>query len=290
MGSLDVLNLAVASESCNAIHGHITFLSTPDTSLAVGRQPRYVSKQVLTLQAGGGTMQGPLLGMPSNLQAWASKYTTEPPRLPVEVGDDGVPLGVFERHNLSPQRTPRTVAIQNHLDSWRLTELRAAAVDAAGAVLQADLADRDMPISKVPGVAAAARPPSWQLQRKLTKDCMLAESTAAAAGDSAMQGMISMQKAPFTGPRQRPSMHSVQCPALPAGLPRHSSPAFCIPTTIQTSEDQALRSASPGSCSFGGKGRLEENVWAGIGGLGRNGRSSSIAALQTPRPKAALQM
>lgn len=253
-----------------------------------------------------GTLQGPLLGMAPSHQAWASKYATEPPRPPVKVGDDGVPLGVFERHNLSPQRLPRTAAIRNHLDSWQLTELRtfrqqqaqkereaeerAAAADTNGAKLRMDHADGDSPVSKVLGAAAAAKRPSLQLQRKLTADCMVADGAAAPAGESAMQALISMQEVPFKGPHKRPSMHSVQCPVLPAGLLRRSSPAFSIPTAIQTCEGQAPKSALVGSTSLGGKGTLEENVWAGIGGRGRNGRSSSIAALQTPRPEAGLQM
>lgn len=251
-------------------------------------------------------MQGPLLGMPFNHQAWASKYATQPPRSPVKVGDDGVPMGVFERHSLSPQRTPRTATVQNHLDSWRLTELRtfrhqqaqkeqeaeerAAAADTNGAKLQMGRADSDSAVSNVPRVAAAAKRSSLQLQRKLTADCMVADSTAAPAGESAMQALISVQEVPFKGPRKRPSMHSMQCPALPAGLLHRSSPAFSIPTTIQPSNDQAPRRASVGNASCGGKGTLEENIWAGLGGCGRNGRSSSIAALQTPRPKAGLQM
>lgn len=254
-----------------------------------------------------GSVQGPLPGLPCKPQAWASKYSTEPPRSLVEVGDDGVPLGVFERHSLSPRRSSGTAAPQCHLDSWRLTELRtfrqqqrqkeeretderAAVADMNGAMLQVDRAEMHMPVDRVPGVAAAAaRSPSVQLQRKLTAECMVAEGNAATAGDSAMQGLVSMHSVPFKMPRNRPSMHSVHCPALPAWLRRRSSPAFSIPTSIKPSGDQADRGALAGSCSPGGKGNLEENVWAGIGGLGRNGRSSSIAALQTPRPKA-LQM
>jgi len=41
------------------------------------------------------------------------------------------------------------------------------------------------------------------------------------------------------------------------------------------------------TAEFGGKVKLEENIWGGLGGFGRNGRSKapgSSAALQTPRP------
>lgn len=43
----------------------------------------------------------------------------------VAIGDDGLPVGVFERHNLSPRKCAAApVTHQQHLDSFRLTELR----------------------------------------------------------------------------------------------------------------------------------------------------------------------
>ena len=43
----------------------------------------------------------------------------------VAIGDDGLPVGVFERHNLSPRKSAAApVTHQQHLDSFRLTELR----------------------------------------------------------------------------------------------------------------------------------------------------------------------
>ena len=48
-----------------------------------------------------------------------------------------------------------------------------------------------------------------------------------------------------------------------------------------------IQHAAGAAASMSGKQGLEENLWAGIGGFGRNGRSrnaASTAALQTPRP------
>ena len=43
----------------------------------------------------------------------------------VAIGDDGLPVDVFERHNLSPRKSAAApVTHQQHLDSFRLTELR----------------------------------------------------------------------------------------------------------------------------------------------------------------------
>lgn len=250
-------------------------------------------------------MQAPF---PETPQAWASKHTEQTRDTSVEVGDDGLPLGVFERHNLSPRKTAGIPTHQQHLDSWRLTELHAfkqqqiqkereaeegaAAADLDGAKMQADHANGGKPVNGLPGVAAAARPAAVQLQRKLTAECIVADTAASRSADSAMQTLISTNQVPFQKPRKRPSMHSVQCPALPACIQRHSSsPAFCIPTTVEKIEGQAGRAprgAMAGSCNSGGKGIPEENLWAGIGGFGRNGRcrdASSVAALQTPRIK-----
>ena len=255
----------------------------------------------------GGIVQGPLLATPSKVQAWASKHAAEAPDPSVEIGDDGLPLGVFERHRLSPRKTAGIPTHMQHLDSWRLTELRtfkqqqaqkereaeerATAADSAGAKLPlTDHASGEQPVNGLPGVATAVGPAAVQLQRKLTAECMIADCAPPRAAESAMQNLFSVQQLPFKKPRKRPSMHNVRCAALPAPIHRHSSgPAFCIPTTadkIQEKSSTVPWHAPAGSCDAGGKGALEENLWAGIGGFGRNGRcrdASSTAALQTPR-------
>lgn len=245
--------------------------------------------------------------MPSNAQAWASKHAAEAAEPSVEVGDDGLPLGVFERHSLSPRKAAEIPSHQQHLDSWRLTELRtfrrqqaqlereaeerSAAAKSDGTKLQlTDHAGGDKPGS---GVTKAAGPAAVQLQRKLTVDPMVADNAVTSSAESAVQGLSSIQQLPFKRPRRRPSMHSVHCPALPAWTQHDSrGPAFSIPTTtvdkVEGRSSMASRHALAGSCSSGGKQVLEENLWAGIGGFGRNGRcrdASRTAALQTPRMK-----
>lgn len=261
----------------------------------------------------GFLMQGPLVATPSKAQAWASQHAAEAAEPPIEVGDDGLPLGVFERHSLSPRKTTEILTHQQHLDSWRLTELRtfrrqqaqlereaeerSVAAKSDGAKLQlTDHAGGEEPGSGLLGVTKAAGPAAVQLQRKLTVDHMVADSAATSSAESAVQGLFSVHQLPSKRPRKRPSMHSVRCPALPAWTQQDSrAPAFSIPTTLENVED--LSSMAPGhalagSCSAGGKQVVEENLWAGIGGFGRNGRcrdASSTAALQTPRMKS-LQM
>lgn len=253
-------------------------------------------------------MQGLLIATPSKAQAWASKHAAEAAEAAsVEVGDDGLPLGVFERHSLSSRKTAEIPTHQQHLDSWRLTELRtfrrqqaqlereaeerSAAAKSDGAKVQlTDHAGGDEPGR---GGAAAAGPVAVQLQRKLTVDHMVADSAANAnSAESAVQGLFSIHQLPSKRPRKRPSMHSVHCPALPSWTQHDSrGPAFSIPTTVHKIEDEtsmAPRHALAGSCNSGGRQVLEENLWAGIGGFGRNGRcrdASSTAALQTPRMK-----
>lgn len=254
-------------------------------------------------------MQGALLAIPSKAQDWGSKHAAEAAERSIEVGDDGLPLGVFERHSLSPRKTAEIPSHQQHLDSWRLTELRtfrrqqaqlereaeerSAAAESDGAKLQlTDHAGSEEPGSGLPGITKAAGPAAVQLQRKLTVDHMVADSAATNSAESAVQGLFSLHQRPTKKPRKRPSMHSMHCPALPAWIQNDSrGPAFSIPTTVDKVEDQSsmvLRHALAGKCSSGGKQVVEENLWAGIGGFGRNGRcrdASSTAALQTPRIK-----
>lgn len=255
----------------------------------------------------GMLVQGLLLAAPSKVQAGASQHAAEAPEPSVEVGDDGLPLGVFERHSLSPRKTAEIPTHLQHLDSWRLTELRtfrqqqaqkeqtsedgATAADSDGAKRQlTDHASNDQPVTGLPEVAAAVGPAAVQLQRKLTAECVIADIAPPRAAESAVQSLFRIHQVPFKKPSKRPSMHSVRCAALPAQMQRHStSPAFCIPTTADKIEEQssmAPRHVLEASCNAGGKGAQEENLWAGIGGFGRNGRcrdASSTAALQTPR-------
>ena len=254
--------------------------------------------------------QGLPLATPFKVQAWASKQAAEAPDPSVEVGDDGLPLGVFERHSLSPRKTAGKSTHQQHLDSWRLTELhtfrqqqaqkereaeeRATAADSIGAKVQ--LIDHASGNEAVIGLPAAVGPAAVQLHRKLTAECMVADNAPPRAAESALQSLFGVHQVPFKRPRKRPSMHSVHCPALPARIHRHSSgPAFRIPTTVDKIQEQSSmvsRHALAGSCNAGRQGAMEENLWAGIGGFGRNGRcrdASSTAALQTPRMKS-LQM
>ena len=258
-------------------------------------------------------VQGPRLAVPSKVQVWATKRAAEAPDPAVEVGDDGLPLGVFERHSLSPRTTIGIPTHQQHLDSWRLTELRtfrqqqaqnerdaeerATAADSDGAKLQStNQASGDQLVVGQPRVAAAVGPAAVQLQRKLTAECTIADSAPPTAAESAVQNLFRANQVPFKKPRKRPSMHSVRCPALPPRIPRHSSgPAFCIPTNVGKVEEGSSvtpRRALAGCCNAGGQGALEENLWAGVGGFGRNGRcrhANSTAALQTPRIRS-LQM
>lgn len=258
-------------------------------------------------------VQGLLPAVPSKVQAWASKHALAAPDLAVEVGDDGLSLGVFERHSLSPRTTAAIPTHQQHLDSWRLTELRtfrqqqaqnerraqerAIATDSDGVKVQlTDQAIGDQLVIGLPGVAAAVGPAAVQLQRKLTAECATADSAPPTAAESAVQNLFRAHQLPFKKPRKRPSMHSVRCPALPLRIHRHSSgPAFCIPTKadkVEEGSSMAPRSVLAGCCNARRQGAREENLWAGIGGFGRNGRcrdASSTAALQTPRIKS-LQM
>lgn len=254
-------------------------------------------------------VQGLLLATPSKVQSWASKHAAEAPDPSVEVGDDGLPLGVFQRHSLSPRKTAGIPTHQQHLDSWRLTELRtfrqqqtqkereaeerAAAAGSTDAKLQfIDHSSDHERIIDLSGVAAPVVPAAIQLQRKLTAECTVADNAPRRTAESAVQGLFRVHQMPFKKPRKRPSMHSVHCPALPTQMHWHSSGvAFRIPTTADKIEEEssmAPRHALAGSCNAGGQGAVEQNLWAGIGAFGRNGRcrdASSIAALQTPRIK-----
>ena len=260
-------------------------------------------------------MQVPLLATVSQAQRWVSKYEEEAPEVTVEVGDDGLPVGVFERHKLSPRKTAVTVTHQQHLDSWRLSELRTfrqqqkkqeegeqagnAGVAADAESVRGAMHDNDDDAQAAASTSAAvptrhAVHPS----RKLTNDCKVADIAAstAAAADSAVQRMFSKHSVHSTQLKQlqhRTSLHSAKGPLLQHRLLYpHTPPAFSIPTTaaLPTVESQmAPNSAVAGeSAEFGGKVKLEENIWGGLGGFGRNGRSKapgSSAALQTPRPK-----
>lgn len=252
-------------------------------------------------------LQVPLLATASKAQVLSSRHAEGNPDVSIEVGDDGLPLGVFERHSLSPRKSARVVTHQEHLDSWRLTELRtfrqqqrdkeqeeeekALAAGSDGAKLDADGADGSRLGSVVPGVAGAASPGAVQLQRKLTADSLIADGAASssAAAESAMQGLFKKQKTPFKMPRKRPSMHSTRH-ALNPWL-QHDSRIQTFPVPAKSAVSQAQPRLAPKDAmapSQSGNGRLsqEEHIWAGVGGFGRNGRcrdANSIAALQTPR-------
>ena len=244
-----------------------------------------------------------LLATASKVQALSARHAEGIPDVSVEVGDDGLPLGVFERHNLSPRRSARVVTHQQHLDSWRLTELRTfrqqqrgkeqeeeekvLAAGSYGARLDADCASANKLDSVVPRVAS---PGAVQLQRKLTAECMVADSAASssAAADSAVQSLFNKQKMPFKQSRKRPSMHSTSH-ALNS-WPQHNR---STPTTSFHAKTAAIQ-VQPGMAAVARSqldkrsATLEENLWAGFGGFGRNGRcrdAGSTAALQTPRPQ-----
>lgn len=260
-------------------------------------------------------VQVPLPASASQAQRWVSKYEEEAPEVTVEVGDDGLPVGVFERHKLSPRKTAGTVTHQQHLDAWRLSELRtfrqqqkkqeeeeqagsggvtADAESVCGATHGDD--DDEAQTAAITPAAVSVRH-AVQPSRKLTADCKLADiaaSTAAAAG-SAVQRMFSkhsMHSTQLKQPQHRTSLHSAKGPLLQhRSLHSCMQPAFSIPTTaaLPTVESEmAPNSAVAGeSTEFGGRVKLEENIWGGLGGFGKNGRSkaaSSSAALQTPRP------
>ena len=262
-------------------------------------------------------VQVPLLSTVSQAQRWVSKYEEEAPEVTVEVGDDGLPVGVFERHKLSPRKTAGTVTHQQHLDSWRLSELRtfrqqqkkqeeeeqagdagvtADAESVRGAMQDDD--DVDDAQAAASTSAAVSVQHAVQPNRKLTADCKVADIAAstAAAADSAVQRMFSKHSVHGTQLKQlqhRTSLHSAQGPLLQHRLLHlYMQPVFSIPTTAALPTDEsemAPNSAVAGeSAEFGGKVKLEENIWGGLGGFGRNGRSKapgSSAALQTPRPK-----
>ena len=255
-------------------------------------------------------MQVPLLATVSQAQRWVSKYEEEAPEVTVEVGDDGLPVGVFERHKLSPKKTAVTVTHQQHLDSWRLSELRMfrqqqeEQAGNAGVAADAESVRGAMHDNDDDAQAAASTSAAVSMQhavhpsRKLTADCKVADIAAstAAAADSAVQRMFSKHSVHSTQLKQlqhRTSLHSAKGPLLQHRLLYpHMLPAFSIPTTaaLPTVESQmAPNSAVAGeSAEFGGKVQLDENIWGGLGGFGRNGRSKapgSSAALQTPRPK-----
>ena len=262
-------------------------------------------------------LQVPLLATPSKALAWASIHAEEAePEVSVEVGDDGLPLGVFERHNLSPRK--RLVALvthQQHLDSWRLTELcsfrqqqrqqelaeeekgqkeeaakaQAGSSGATGAAQDARGMKGD---SSVAGIVGNASAQAVQLQRKLSADCSIAEGAASplAAADSAVQGLFS-GRGLSQKPCKRPSMHSTATALKPQLL--HNNGPLHVPVLAASAATEAkpalmLQGGTPGThASEGNPRHLEQNLWGVFGGLGRNGRCrevSSIAALQTPRP------
>lgn len=260
-------------------------------------------------------VQVPLLATVSQAQRWVSKYEEEAPEVTVEMGEDGLPVGVFARHKLSPRKTAGTVTHQQHLDSWRLSELRTfrqqqkkqeeeEQAGNAGVVADAESVrgamhdhDDDAQAAASTSVAVSVRH-AVQPSRKLTADCKVADIAAstAAAADSAVQRMFSKHSVHSTQLKQlqhRTSLHSAKGPLLQHRLLHaYTQPAFSIPTTaaLPTVESEmAPNSTAAGeSAEFGGKVKLEENIWGGLGGFGRNGRSKapgSSLALQTPRPK-----
>lgn len=260
-------------------------------------------------------VQVPLLATVSQAQRWVSKYEEEAPEVTVEMGEDGLPVGVFARHKLSPRKTAGTVTHQQHLDSWRLSELRTfrqqqkkqeeeEQTGNTGVVADAESVrgamhdhDDDAQAAASTSVAVSVRH-AVQPSRKLTADCKVADIAAstAAAADSAVQRMFSKHSVHSTQLKQlqhRTSLHSAKGPLLQHRLLHaYTQPAFSIPTTaaLPTVESEmAPNSTAAGeSPNFGGKVKLEENIWGGLGGFGRNGRSKapgSSLALQTPRPK-----
>ena len=256
-------------------------------------------------------LQVPLLATVSQAQRWVSKYEEEAPEVTVEVGDDGLPVGVFERHRLSPRKTAETVTHQQHLDSWRLSELRTfrqqqkqqeeeeqarkAGVDAdAESVCDAMHDNGDDAQAAASTSAAVSVRHAVQPSAKLTADCMVADiaGSTAAAADSAVQRMFSKHSVHSTQLKHRTSLHSAKGSLLQHRLLyQHMQPAFSIPTTAApppVESEMAPNSAVAGeSAEFGGKVKMEENIWGGLGGFGRKGCSKapgSSAALQTPRP------
>ncbi len=252
----------------------------------------------------------PLLATVSQAQRWVSKYEEEAPEVTVEVGDDGLPVGVFERHKLSPRKTAGTVTHQQHLDSWRLSELHTfrqqqkkqeeeEQAEIAGLTADAEsvrdtMHDDDVAQAAASTSAAVLVQHAMQPSRKLTADCKVADIAAstAAAADSAVQRMFSKHSVHSMQLKHRTSLHSANGSLLQYRLLYpHMQPAFSIPTTAAppTVESQMTpNSAVAGeSAELNEKVKLEENLWGGLGGFGRNGRSKapgSSAALQTPRP------
>ncbi|DBA80849.1 TPA: hypothetical protein ACH3X1_008063 [Trebouxia sp. C0004] len=300
-------------------HGPVSIhFADPPQSPGTLQSPKPGSPAVHVAPAGSTTRRSslpevPLLATESQAQRWVSKYEEEAPEVTVEVGGDGLPVGVFERHKLSPRKIAVTVTHQQHLDSWRLSELRAfrqqknqeeeEQTGNAGVVADAEFVlgamhDDDDAQADASTSAAVSVGRAVQMSRKLTADCKVADIAAstAAAADSAVQRMFSkhsVHSMQFEQLQHRTSLHSAKGPLLQHRLLYpYMQPAFSIPTTaaLPTVESEmALNSAVAGeSAEFGGKGKLEENIWGGLGGFGRNGRSKapgSSAALQTPRPK-----
>ncbi len=256
-------------------------------------------------------VQVPLLSTVSQAQRWVSKYEEEAPEVTVEMGDDGLPVGVFKRHRLSPRKTAGTVTHQQHLDSWRLSELHTfrqqqkqqeeeeqagnAGVAADAESVRDTMRDDDHDAQAAASTSAAVSVQhAMQPSRKLTADCKVADIAAstAAAADSAVQRMFSKHSEHSTQLKHRTSLHSAKGSLLQHRvLYPHMQPAFSIPTTVAppTVESQMAPNSAVAkeSAEFGGKVKLEENIWGGLGGFGRNGRSKapgSSAALQTPRP------
>lgn len=256
-------------------------------------------------------MQVPLLTTVSKAQHWALKCEHEALDVTVEVGDDGLPVGVFERHRLSPRKAAlAAVTHQQHLDSWRLSELRTfrlqqekreaeeearnagAAIDEACDSSGPAMASSVQARTSITAATAAMQHALLNSKSAVLADCEIADMAAArtAAADSAVQSMFSRHSMPFEKPRQKPGLRiASRHPLFPRLQHCHTSPAFIIPTTVDLVRDaseKAPKAPLAGLPGVDGKLSLEENLWGGLGGFGRNGRSkgpSSSAALQTPR-------
>ena len=243
----------------------------------------------------------------SQAHRWISKYEEEQPEVTVEIGDDGLPVEVFERHKLSPRKSARVVTHQQRLDSWRLLELvtfrqqqqqkqqqEKEQPGSAGDVSGENLISSTVHASDLKA-ASSTSAAAGKLNSKSVNECRVQDvaTTRAATADSAVQRMFSGHSMQHGKLRQRGSLHvakslSVQPRSLQQSCPEA---AFVIPTTVsftRAEPEMAPKAAMAGdSAGFGGRAKPEENLWGGVGGFGRNGRSKgpgSSTALQTPRP------
>lgn len=243
----------------------------------------------------------------SQAHRWISKYEEEQPEVTVEIGDDGLPVEVFERHKLSPRKSAREVSHQQRLDSWRLLELvtfrqqqqqkqqqEQEQLGSAGGVGGENLVSGTVHVGDSQA-ASSTSAAAGKLNSKFVHECKVSDvaTTRAATADSAVQRMFSGHSMQHGRLQQRGSLHVAKSLSAQPRQLQQSCPeaAFVIPTTVlftRAEPEMAPKAAVAGSFrGFSGKAKLEENLWGGVGGFGRNGRSrgpGSSTALQTPRP------